>query len=296
MSGLTDGFLENFYRLAASGLLPAAWFRKVDPALVEKSSRKGKLNLEIVCHCWRYGHYLTYQLSSLVNHRTDKLDVTMTVYHAAEDEAVTGVLKFFQDIDVPGVTWNWQALPKEQLFRRSIGRNMAAKSTTADWIWFTDCDIIFHENCLDTLADELQGRDDPLVFPRFGLGTSLLEEDDEILTKGREGPAILEIPLESFVPYLGERSKAKGPYQITHGDVARACGYCENIGLYQKPAERWRKTHEDRSFRWLMGTHGTALDVAGACQIRHVAKGRYKSDSRVSTIRAFIRKIQSRGK
>ena len=43
-------------------------------------------------------------------------------------------------------------------FRRGIGRNLAAKSTRADWIWFTDADIVFQEKCLDTLADLLQGR------------------------------------------------------------------------------------------------------------------------------------------
>ncbi len=292
MLALKNGALGLFYRVAASGFLPAAWFRKVDPATVTKAKRSGKLSLEIVCHCWRYGHFLTYQLSSLVKHRTDKLDITMSVYHAEGDDSVTRVLNFFQDIDVPGVTWNWQVLPKEQLFRRSIGRNIAAKSTTADWIWFTDCDIIFHENCLDTLADELQGRDDVLVFPRIGLGTSMLSEDHEILNIGREGPAIREIPIEDFVPYGDARTKAKGPYQITHGDVARACGYFESIGLYQKPSDRWRKTFEDRAFRWLMGTQGTALNVPGACQIRHVAKGRYKKDSFMSTIRTFIRKNQ----
>ncbi len=294
MSGFADGLLGLFFRFAASGFLPAAWFREVDPATVEKAKRSGKLHLEIVCHCWRYAHYLNYQLSSLVNHRTDKLQVTMTVYHAAEDEAVTDVLKFFEQIEVPNVTWNWQVLPKESLFRRSIGRNLAAKSTAADWIWFTDCDILFHEDCLDTLADELQNRDDPLVFPRYGLGTALLAEDAETLEKGREGPAILEIPLADFVPYGGARNKAKGPYQITHGDVARACGYCDSISIYQKPADRWRKTYEDRAFRWLMGTHGTAVDVPGACQIRHVAKGRYKKDSFMSKVRTFIRKNQDR--
>ena len=291
---MIDGFLGLFYRLAASGFLPASWFRSVDPARLDKAKRTGKLKLEIVSHCWRYGHYLTYQLSSLVNHRTEKLDVTMTVFYAEGDDAVTPVLDYFAAIDVPGVTWNWQPLPKQRLFRRSIGRNLAAKSTTADWIWFTDCDIIFHERCLDVLADELQGRDDPLVFPRIGLGTALLAEDDDILTRGREGPALLDIPLESFTPYGDARSKAKGPYQITHGDVARAAGYCETIGLYQKPADRWRKTYEDRAFRWLMGTHGTALDVPGACQIRHVAKGRYKKNSFFSTIRTMIRKNQDR--
>ena len=96
--------------------MPAAWFRSADPARVEAARRTGKLKLEIVCHCWRYAHYLTYQLSTLVNYRTDKLEVTMTVYHAREDEAVRGVLDFFGDIDVPGVTWNWQELPKEHLF------------------------------------------------------------------------------------------------------------------------------------------------------------------------------------
>jgi len=292
MSELFDGIKGLFYRFAASGFLPAAWFRKADPATVDKAKRRGKLSLEIVCHCWQYGHFLSYQLSSLVNYQTDKLDITMTVYHAAEDESVTRVMKFFEDIDVPGVTWNGQVLPKEQLFRRSIGRNLAAKSTTADWIWFTDCDIIFHENCLDTLADKLQGRDDVLVFPRTGLGTSLLSESDGILNKGREDPALREIPIEDFVPVGGALTRAKGAFQITHGDIARACGYCESIGLYQQPSDRWRKTYEDRAFRWLIGSQGTALDVPGTCQIRHAAKGRYKKDSSVSTVRSYIRKSQ----
>ncbi len=291
---MIDGILGVFFRLAASGLVPAAWFRSANPERVNRAKKTGKLKLEIVCHCWQYAHYLTYQLSSLVQYRTDKLDITMTVFHADEDKRVKDVLAFFEEIDVPGVRWNWHVLSKAQLFRRSIGRNLAAKSTQADWIWFTDCDILFHEGCLGGLADELQGRDDPLVFPRMGLGTALLADDDPILEKGRQGPALLTIPLEQFVPYGGPRSKAKGPYQITHGDVARVCGYCERIGLYQKPAERWRKTYEDRAFRWLMGTHGTALEVPGACQIRHVAKGRYKQDSWFSKLRAAIRKNQDR--
>ena len=292
MSAFSDGVAGIFYRLAASGLLPAAWFRKVDPATVDKARRTGKLKLELVSHCWRYHHFLTYQLSSLVSNPTEKFDITMTVFYAEEDSAVKAVLDYFGKIDAPGITWNWQALPKEKLFRRSIGRNQAAKETNADWIWFTDCDILFHEGCLDALADALQGRDDALVFPIIGLGTSLLPDDHPILEEGRKGPAILEIPIAEFTPYGGERDKAKGPHQITHGDIARACGYCETIGLYQTPAERWRKTYEDRAFRWLIGTHGTPLDIPNVCQIRHIAKGRYKKDSPVSRLRAQIRKSQ----
>ncbi len=292
MSGFFDGLKGLFYRFAASGYLPASWFREVDPDDVQKARKTGKLKLEIVCHCWQYAHYLSYQLTSLVRRPSDKLDVTMTVYYAEEDEKVKAVLDFFGAIEVPGVVWNWQLMPKEQLFRRSIGRNLAAKSTDADWIWFTDCDIIFHEGCLDSLADELQGRDDVLVFPRIGLGTALLADDAEILEKGREGPALLDIPLDQFSPYGPPRTQAKGPYQIMHGDVARACGYCADIAYYQTPSSRWRKTYEDRAFRWVIGTQGTALDVPGACQIRHVVKGRYKKNSFITKARMFIRRSQ----
>lgn len=292
MSELSYTVVNLFYRFAASGFLPVAWFRDVDPATVNKAKRTGKLKLEIVSHCWRYGHFLSYQLSSLINHRTDKFDITMTVFYSPDDESVTQVLKFFQDIEVPGVSWNWQILPKNELFRRGIGRNRAARSTKADWIWFTDCDIIFHENCLDTLADLLQGRDDGLVHPNIGLGTSLLAEDDDILASSRKGPAIREIPIEAFKPYGGPRKKAKGPHQITHGDIARACGYCDSINFYQMPSERWRKTFEDRAFRWLIGTHGTPLNIPNVCQIRHIVKGRYRKDSFMSRVRAFVRKSQ----
>ena len=94
--------------------------------------------------------------------------------------------------------------------------------------------------------------------------------------------------------FFAQNVAASPDLQITHGDVARACGYCETIGIYQKPADRWRKTFEDRAFRWLMGTQGTALEVPGACQIRHAVKGRYKQDSFISTIRMFIRRNQDK--
>ena len=292
MSEVGDLGMVLLYRLAEKGLLPVSWFRRIDPAGVRKEKRRGRLRLEIVSHCWRYGHFLTYQLSSLVHHRSARLDITMTVYHCPEDESTLRVLRFFGDMKLPGITWDWRVLPKEQLFRRAIGRNLAAKSTTADWIWFTDADIVFQEKCLDTLAELLQGRDDALVHPETTFGTALLPEDDPILRRGREGPALVTLPQRAFPFRRGPADRAKGPYQITHGDVARACGYCESMRFYQRPAKRWCKAHEDSAFRWLLGTRGTPLYLPGVCQIRHLAKGRYKKGAFTSVIRAFLRRSQ----
>ena len=288
MSGFGDSAALLFYRLAAGGGLPAAGFREVDPARVTRAKRRGRLHLEIVSHCWRYAHLLNYQLSSLVHHRTRRLAITMTVYYSPEDESTLRVLRFFGEMKLPGVAWSWRPVPKEQLFRRSIGRNLAAKGTRADWIWFTDADVVFHERCLAALADRLQGRDDALVYPRITLGTPLLPEDHEVLRKGREGPALLAIPRQAF-PLRRASNRAKGPFQITHGDVARACGYCASIGLYQRPATRWRKAYEDGAFRWLLGTPGRAIEVPDICQIRHLVRGRYREGAFGSKIRPWLR-------
>jgi hypothetical protein len=64
------------------------------------------------------------------------------------------------------------------------------------------------------------------------------------------------------------------------------------IAYYQTPASRWMKTYEDRAFRWLIGTHGTPLDIPNVCQIRHIVKGRYKKDSWWTKVRKAVRKSQ----
>ena len=152
----------------------------------------------------------------------------------------------------------------------------------------------FRRSVLDTLAELLQGRDDALVHPETTLGTALLPDDDPILRRGREGPALLVLPQEEFPLRRGSAGRAKGPYQITHGDIARACGYCESMRFYQKPARGWRKAYEDSAFRWLLGTRGTPLDLPGVCQIRHLAKGRYRKGASTSMIRALLRRSQDR--
>lgn len=284
-----DEILSVFYRIASTGILPAALFRNPLPGPERRKAVNGLLKLEMVSHCWNYSHLLAYQLSSYVLHPPKNADVTVTVFYCPEDSGTEQLLEFFSTQQVPNVTWNWQSLTRSELFRRSIGRNRAAKATQADWIWFTDCDIIFGEGCLDGLAEQLQGRTDVLVYPKEESTTSMLDDDNPLLKKG-VAPHIVDIDTSDFSRHT--RDKAKGAFQIVHGDVARAVGYCEKIRLYQTPADAWRKTYEDKAFRWLLGSRGVPVDVPNVFQIRHVTKGRYKKDSSVSKLRSKIRHMQ----
>lgn len=280
-------------RLAAGGWLPARLFASPPPPESERAARSGELSLEIVSHCWNYSRFLAYQLSSLVQFPPSRLRVTMTVFYAPEDTATEQLLSFFSGQAVPGVIWNWQPLPKEQLFRRGIGRNLAARATTADWIWFTDCDVMFRAGCLDTVAEVLQGRRDILLHPSEERATPLLAEDDAVLQRGRAAPAIVDVDDSDFT--IREITRATGPMQITHGDVARACGYCPTLRHYQTPADHFCKAREDRAFRWLLGTQGTPIDVPGIYRIRHAEKGRYRASSATDQLRGRIRRWQDRG-
>ena len=279
----------HLFRLIMTRILPASWFRDALPQKTERTAVDGFFQLEIVSHCWGYSNMLTYQLSSFVNYPPTKCALTVTVFYAKEDVKTQAVLEFFKQKSVANVTWNFQEMSKGKLFRRGIGRNMAARSSKADWLWYTDCDIIFHENCLDSLAEQLQGKQEILYYPQQERTTEMLAQDDPMLRQDSE-PQVVEIDTQGFS--LHSRDKAKGAFQIVHGDVARAIGYCEGLAIYQTQSLHWCKCYEDRAFRWLLETQGTPIDVDGVFQIRHVHKGRYKKDTFASRVRSKIRRIQ----
>lgn len=282
-------FSIQFFRFVIRHILPRSWFRKALPPVSERHAKTGHIHLEIVSHCWNYGNMLTYQLSSLVNNPPTKLSVTMTVFYALEDEKTKATIEFFEQIQIENLTWNFQALSMGKLFRRGIGRNMAAQSSQADWLWFTDCDIIFHKNCLDSLAEQVQGKQEALYYPRQERTTEMLSESDPMLSANSE-PQIVDIETEHFS--LHTRDKAKGAFQIVHADVARAIGYCDKLKMFQTESDRWRKTFEDTAFKWLINSEGLPLEIDGVFQIRHVKKGRYQEGSSISAARSKIRRMQ----
>jgi len=186
---------------------------------------------------------------------------------------------------VPNVSWQWVELPKQELFRRAIGRNHAALNTEADWIWFSDCDLIFHKQCLESLANALVDKQQAMVFPQQEFITDLLESAHPLLNQNNEDTVDIDTSL--FVK--NTINKAKGAFQIVHGDVARACGYCRDMSMYQAPMQRWSKTYEDSIFRRLIASEGEPIDIPGLYRIRHIEKGRYVKGRKISALRREIR-------
>jgi len=250
------------------------------------------LMVEVVSHCWNYSHLLAYQLSSVVKSPPTRLKLTLTVCFCEEDKSTVELLEFFAALTIPNVTWNWQPLTRAELMRRAIGRHRAARRSTADWVWFTDCDLLFHQGCLDGLADALAGRTEALFFPGEERCTSMLASDDAMLTAATAESKFVEIDPARFE--VQRPKKATGPLQVVRGDLARQFGYCGAIRCYQTPTDGWRKTYEDRAFRWLLGSHGTPIDVPGVYRIKHIEKGRYHGPKLMRRLRSEIRQAKAR--
>ncbi|MEP1444522.1 MAG: glycosyltransferase [Paraglaciecola sp.] len=268
----------------AGGLLPATLFYNElqQPSL--KHSQKGQLlSIEIVSHCWQYAHLLRYQLSSLVLHAPKNIMITMTVYYCQSDLKTLQTLDYFAQIKKSNIRWNWQMFPKEFLFRRSIGRNHAALNTKADWIWFSDCDSIFHHGCFESLATHLPLARSPLVFPLIEHRSKPLSPQHELINLESSMSTLVDIDPQDFTATTITR--ATGPLQIVNGDVARTLGYCKQSKIYQKPARHWCKALEDRLYRWLLGTQGQGLPIEGVYRIQHQEKGRYIQGSVWSWLR-----------
>jgi hypothetical protein len=201
------------------------------------------MKLEIVCHCWERAFDLASQLMSLERNPPRELDLVMTVFYSEEDSATIAMLERY------GQSARKWPLPTEQLCRRTIGRNMAALATTADWVWFIDCDYIFGEGTLDALATVLPTVDADLVYPCV----------------------------------VGARAitKAIGGAQIVRGDVARRDGYCRDVPELHTPLQQWiHETPEDVRFRELLGTDGTPIYIPNLGRLTPAAREVQSSDWR----------------
>lgn len=240
------------------------------------------MRVEVVSHCWNYARLLGFQLSSLVLHPPE-FPVTMTVWWCAKDERTEQVLHWYIDNHPapPNVSWTFRAIKRKQLMRRSIGRNVSAHETDADWVWFADCDMAFRGTFGAQFVRAVDGVTRSLCYPRH----SLVNQGAASSTR-----ALMDATAEDTLtdPVLGlidvrrddykrrTNPRAIGGIQIVRGNVARESGYLPNSSRYQRPANSWQRTFEDTRYRKsLRCGNGAKVDLPGVYRIRHAVQGRF---------------------
>lgn len=201
------------------------------------------------------------------------MEITVTIFYAKEDTATSEVLKAFSEFQVPGVRWNWWALPVRELCRRSIGRNLAALRTTADWVWFCDADYWFDSDCWDVIAAGLPA-DAELIFPDKVRLHRTHAMGDQCIERAAKTKGLVAAVRSEFARRRMKR--AIGGIQIARGDVCRELGYLRDSQRAQTPApaSQFTRCRQDVGFRRSLSSPGRRFKIPGVYRIRHSAAGR----------------------
>jgi len=248
--------------------------------------------LEIVTHCYSaepvpiYHLLLRLQLNSLFSCKSDwnsvktefrRPRVVVTICYAEEDWRTIPVIRAAGSLSSSWIEINPIPLPKEELFRRAIGRNKAALATEADAVWFTDCDHMMRVSTIQEilrLAKEISPADGPqMIHPQYvqinkkhSLGDKLIRED---FSWGE-----MKIPTADF--QTRRERKAIGGLQIVSGDWARKHGYLNGTD-WVKPrpdAEHFLSCKGDVPYRREICGGSVAKDIPGIFRVRHSHAGR----------------------
>jgi hypothetical protein len=178
----------------------------------------------------------------------------MTVIYAVGDKPTTNILECFSSISKPWIKWNFIHMPIQSVYQRPIGRNLAAKSTKADVIWFTDADYVFGEGCLNAVWVP---QDSSIYHPEHEYRTTRKAKVDmiELLQKDDSDASVVRIAPSQFV--LTDIKRAVGGVQIISGDTARRIGYLPDDKKWQKPLEQYNRDDGSAFWRNKFKTFGT---------------------------------------
>ena len=233
--------------------------------------------IEIVSHCqavqnpW-YASLLNYQLSSLFLYPSKNCKILVTICCNREDVRTNRVLNFYK----PKLDLNIIYQPFPELGRRSIGRDLVARRTEADIVWFTDVDFLFRDSCLQTLVEHpwsgcvegLPHKDSPaIVYPSViqaqRLEQGLKLSPDKLLI------GLVDIDEKEFEPL--EFDRPTGALQIIKGPLVREWGYCRD-NHHELPEDgSFDRCLGDPTFRRMYRNkgHWKPIDLQGVYRLRH---------------------------
>lgn len=229
------------------------------------------MTIRVVTHAWagrfpQYASFLRYQILSLERCH-EELDggIKLTICYCPDDNKVVEAL-----VLRPTFTFRlWETIPlsSQELGRRCIGRNMAARSSLEDFVFFTDVDHLFTPECFRQIPERFQ-KGASMIFPGTIKIHRLHSIGDYAATNELSLPTVL---LESdFEPKFYNR--AIGGVQIVRGGFARKYGYLDGDQGWQQPTETpFGDFRDDLAYRRFCTSHGpiVKVDLDGIYRLRH---------------------------
>ena len=216
---------------------------------------KEELTLEIMIHCYHYEKRLCWMLSSLVQQIGDAPNMIVNISHAPNtgNPTTEEVINFFRE---KGLDIKETLVTQEQVSNRAIARNKQSTETNADWVLFSDSDMVFDPMFFDDLQKQLKtnlkntqlvmGADRHSLDDKFCI--QYFEQDNT--TYPTEIKDVSKIVSQWKIKWVHGAGTVAGNFQLISGKVLKEkCG-----GLVTgRPRDHWRRTRGDRALRVRVG-------------------------------------------
>ena len=233
------------------------------------------MNLEIVILCYNYQRRLTWMLSSILQQKGDIPNITISIAYTPNNgnPKTEDVIELFKG---KGLNIIDIILTPEQISNRSIARNLRTKETTAEWILYADCDMVYDPYFFEDIKRQLEsdafknetkviGGDRHSLNDKFCI--DYFEKEDKF-----NYPCVIEDVAEITkkwpVKWIRGKHNCAGYFQI-----ARVAAIREKKEVYSgRDRDLWRSTKSDREFRLRMGGK-VAMNVLPQFHLNHDRNG-----------------------
>jgi len=224
------------------------------------------------CYAMEHGHFaraMMLQAASLASYEGPH-QIIYGLCYSSNDWITTN--KMTEIISwPPSIELLLSPMPVKMLGKRCNGRNLLAKITSADVVWFTDVDHLFTAECVNALLAMDWPGDVSLRYPGLIQISRDHETGDRTMNQHAASfPHTFKIDSGDYVDK--KYNRAIGGVQIVSGQYAREHGYLDGtswIGPCEKP---FRSFKDDIAFRDRCKQHGRAerIDLPGIYRVRHL--------------------------
>lgn len=255
--------------------------------------------ITIITHCWNdpripiYSDLLRIQINSLFTWPPESTNVELIVAYCEEDAKTRAVVREGEANSDGQIAVTGLPLAKNWLMRRSIGRNIAARTMCckSDVVWFADCDYVFGRYCLDDATYMVsQSALNALFHPQktwISKNHQIGDNQREDLTNAEF--ANLTLFMDDFEEKIEDR--AIGGIQIVKGVDARHFGYLNGFPKWQRPKqdnESLDNFRDDLEYRRHVMAVMQAIDIRDLYRIRHSKSSMHKDVQAVEDVESQV--------